>query len=286
MSTNQFFTANQLGSTSGLFDNGDGSFSHSDGNGNVTGFDAKISTVADNGDGSFDLMDDFGAVVTVALDDMWANMSPADQDAFIAALALSADAIAYDNSTSGSAATDVQAALDGLFSQMSGLSTDNITQNADGSYTHTAVDGSATTITFGADAVSFDDSTANLGESDVQGAIEVLDDRLDRSEKLRITSIITADTTLTGPGDRLAVVDTSGGPVTLTLTGFAEDDQVEITDGSGTPIGQPMANPLTINPGANTFIGLTAGQLAADPMTEGFGAFRVELVASDFKRRA
>src|SRR5690606_38423513 len=56
-----------------------------------------------------------------------------------------ADANAYDNTTSGLAATNVQAAIDELIGLAGGLS-DILVDNGDGTYTHTTVSGAVVTI--------------------------------------------------------------------------------------------------------------------------------------------
>src|SRR5690606_2278688 len=111
-----------------------------------------------------------------------------------------ADAIAYDNTTSGLAATNVQAAIDELIGLAGGLS-DILVDNGDGTYTHTTVSGAVvtidantvsvtvvdgvytfldgdnqiiTTIDTNADAIAYDNTTSGLAATNVQAAIDEL----------------------------------------------------------------------------------------------------------------
>src|SRR5690606_9641648 len=109
-----------------------------------------------------------------------------------------ADAIAYDNTTSGLIATNVQDAIDELVGLAGGLS-DILVDNGDGTYTHTTVAGDVvtidantvsvtvvdgvytfldgagntiTTIDTNADAIIYDNTNSGLTATDVQAALD------------------------------------------------------------------------------------------------------------------
>lgn len=124
----------------------------------------------------------------------------------------SADTITYDNTTSGLAATDVQAAIDeidstvdGQASQISGLITDTGNSYKIGDTVDTAIDGTDyipfydtsasakkriewNNVTTKATNVTYTD-TNNIGETDVQGAVDVVSERVTSPTNTAATAI-------------------------------------------------------------------------------------------------
>src|SRR5690606_33406772 len=113
---------------------------------------------------------------------------------------MNASNVAYDNTTSGLTATDVQTALDELANLANDL-TDELIDNGDGTYTHIAVDNTSvtfdtnrvnvtvsggvytfldgqgnpiTSIDTNANALPYDNTTSGLTATDVQAAIDEL----------------------------------------------------------------------------------------------------------------
>src|SRR5690606_12312266 len=113
-----------------LVDNGDGTYTHTTVAGDIITIDTNVVSVTVT-DGVYTFLDGAGNTIT--------------------SIDTNADAIAYDNATSGLVATDVQAALDELANLANNL-TDTLIDNGDGTFTHTAVDG--TIVTFDANVVS------------------------------------------------------------------------------------------------------------------------------------
>src|SRR5690606_17550812 len=160
-----------------LVDNTDGTVSLKAVDGTVLGIVDKTA-VTDNNDGTYIL--DTGNGIPVTID-------------------TNADELAFDNSTNGFISTNVQGALEEIQTNLDNT-TDVLKDNGDGTYTHTAVDGTPITIdanttdvsvvdgvyTFtdgtgtiittidtnvSADVVSLDNSKNNLVASNVQEAI-------------------------------------------------------------------------------------------------------------------
>src|SRR5690554_5815337 len=162
-----------------LVDNGDGTYTHTTVSGAVVTIDANTVSVTVV-DGVYTFLDGYNQIITT--------------------IDTNADAIAYDNTTSGLAATNVQAAIDELIGLAGGLS-DILVDNGDGTYTHTTVSGAVvtieantvsvtvvdgvytfldgdnqiiTTIDTNADAIAYDNTTSGVGATNVQAAIEEL----------------------------------------------------------------------------------------------------------------
>src|SRR5690606_14820497 len=161
-----------------LVDNNNGTVSLNAADGAVLGTVDKTE-VTDNSDGTFTL--DSGNGIPVTID-------------------TNADELAFDNSTNGFTSTNVQGALEEIQENLVNT-TDVLKDNGDGTYTHTAVDGTPITIdanttdvsvvdgvsTFtdgtgtiittldtnvSADVVSLDNTNNNLAASHVQEAID------------------------------------------------------------------------------------------------------------------
>src|SRR5690554_6418266 len=107
-----------------LVDNGDGTYTHTTVSGDAIIIDANTTTVTEL-DGVYTFVDGAGATITT--------------------IDTNATAIAYDNATSGLAATTVQEAIDAIVGLAGGLS-DDLVDNGDGTYTHTTVSGDAIII--------------------------------------------------------------------------------------------------------------------------------------------
>ncbi|QAA81263.1 hypothetical protein EI546_05765 [Aequorivita sp. H23M31] len=176
--------ANNLANTSDeLVDNGDGTYTHTAVDGTVVVIDANTTSVTVL-DGVYTFTDAAGNVITT--------------------IDTNADAIAFDNTVSGLTASDVQAAIDELANNLANTS-DELVDNGNGTYTHTAVDGTVviidanttsvtvldgvytftdaagnviTTIDTNADAIAFDNTVSGLTASDVQAAIDELANNL------------------------------------------------------------------------------------------------------------
>src|SRR5690554_6588781 len=162
-----------------LVDNGDGTYTHTTVSGDAIIIDANTVTVTVAG-GVYTFVDGAGATITT--------------------IDTNATAIAYDNATSGLAATTVQAAIDAIVGLAGGLS-DTLVDNLDGTYTHTTVSGDAiiidantvsvtvaggvytfvdgagatiTTIDSNATAIAYDNATSGLAAATVQEAIDAI----------------------------------------------------------------------------------------------------------------
>src|SRR5690554_776046 len=158
-----------------LVDNGDGTYTHTTVAGDTVTIDANTVSVTVV-DGVYTFLDGDNQIITT--------------------IDTNADAIAYDNTTSGLAATNVQAAIDELASL-----SDVLVDNGDGTYTHTTVSGAVvtidantvsvtvvdgvytfldgdnqiiTTIDTNADAIAYDNTTSGLAATNVQAAIDEL----------------------------------------------------------------------------------------------------------------
>jgi len=94
-----------------------------------------------------------------------------------------ASAISYDNATSGLTATDVQAAIDELEDEI-----DNITAPVDSVFGRT---GAVVAVAgdYDADQIDYDNTTSGLTATDVQAAIDELEDEIDNIPAAPVTSV-------------------------------------------------------------------------------------------------
>ncbi|RMB56372.1 hypothetical protein EAX61_14920, partial [Dokdonia sinensis] len=161
----------------GLTDNGDGTYTFTDGDGNTTTIeDTSISTLIDNGDGTYTYTDENGSVQTI---DTNASTNP------------------YDNTISGLNATNVQDAIDeingaagmvmivdngdgtylftdsmGATTLISDTSISTLIDNTDGTYTYTDETGVTTTIDTNALTNPYNNAVSGLIATNVQDAID------------------------------------------------------------------------------------------------------------------
>src|SRR5690625_2060469 len=127
-----------------LTDAGDGSYTFTNGDGNDIEFDVKTVDVSFNSTtNEYEFKDSNGVV--------------------IGSIDMNADNVAYDGTDSGLSADNVQDALDELASQ-----TDELVDNNDGTYTHTAVDGTVVTIDANTTSVSVVDGVYTFLDGDNQ----------------------------------------------------------------------------------------------------------------------
>src|SRR5690554_2688335 len=168
-------------SKSDLTDEGAGLFTFTNNDGSDVQFDVRsVEVVFDAASNSYNFLDAAGAV--------------------IASIDMNASNVAFDNTTSGLAATDVQTALDELANLANNL-TDELIDNGDGTYTHIAVDNTPitfdtnrvnvtvsggvytfldgqgnpiTSIDTNANALPYDNTTSGLTATDVQTALDEL----------------------------------------------------------------------------------------------------------------
>src|SRR5690554_5997426 len=253
--------------------------------------------LVDNGDGTYTHTTVSGAVVTIdantvsvtVVDGVYTFLDGDNQ--IITTIDTNADAIAYDNITSGLAATNVQAAIDELIGLAGGLS-DILVDNGDGTYTHTTVSGAVvtidantvdvtvvdgvytfldgagatiTTIDTNADAIAYDNATSGLTATNVQAALDELanlannltDELIDNGDGT-YTHIAVDNTPITFDTNRVNVT-VSGGVYTF-------------LDGQGNPITSIDTNANAL-PYDNTTSGLTATdvQTALDELATQIG---------------
>src|SRR5690554_3450948 len=168
-------------SKSDLTDEGAGLFTFTNNDGSDVQFDVRsVEVVFDAASNAYNFLDAAGAV--------------------IASIDMNASNVAFDNTTSGLAATDVQTALDELANLANNL-TDELIDNGDGTYTHIAVDNTPitfdtnrvnvtvsggvytfldgqgnpiTSIDTNANALPYDNTTSGLTATDVQTALDEL----------------------------------------------------------------------------------------------------------------
>ncbi|SKB97558.1 hypothetical protein SAMN05660903_03598, partial [Salegentibacter salinarum] len=184
-----------------ITDNGNGTFTHTAVDGTEVIFDANTTNLLDNGDGTYDLTNADGNTININTN---------------------ADSNAYDNTNSGLTAGNVQDALDEIQDNLDNTS-DILVDNTDGTYTHTAVDGTEviidanttsvsevdgvytftdgngdaiTSIDTNADAINFDNSTNGFTSDNVQAALEEVQASLDDTD----TGLENIDLTDNGDG--------------------------------------------------------------------------------------
>ncbi|MGV3763427.1 hypothetical protein, partial [Parapedobacter sp.] len=100
-----------------LVENGDGTFTHTAADGTVVTFDANTSTVTDNGDGTYTITNADGTTVTIDV--------------------------------AGDVLTELQDNTSAIYTEIQNIITagsDALVDNGDGTFTHTAADGTATTF--------------------------------------------------------------------------------------------------------------------------------------------
>src|SRR5699024_18719 len=100
-----------------LTDNGDGTFTYQDENGDDITFDANTTAFADSGDGTFTFTNDNGDTMTIDTN---------------------ADAIAFDDSSSNLGVDNVQDAIDALVDSNESGAGITLVDNGDGTVTLTA----------------------------------------------------------------------------------------------------------------------------------------------------
>ncbi|UGU16846.1 hypothetical protein LS482_02995 [Sinomicrobium kalidii] len=249
-----------------LVDNGNGTFTHTAADGTVVTFDANTTTLADNDDGTYTLTNADGTIVTVDTN---------------------AGTNSYDNTTSGLAATNVQDALDEIQNNLDNTS-DVLADNGDGTYTHTAVDGTEitidanttgvtvvdgvytftdgngdtiTTIDTDAGASGYDNTSSGLASDNVQGAIDEIVRNIDSGAGVALedngdgtVSLVADDGTVLGTVNKTAVTDNNDGTYTL-------------DSGNGTPV----------------TIDTNAGALAFDNSSNGFTSDNVQGALEEIK---
>ncbi|NJB38190.1 hypothetical protein HCO57_16435, partial [Croceivirga sp. JEA036] len=217
-----------------------------------------LSTVADNGDGTYTYTDEAGNTQTI---DTRASSNP------------------YDNTTSGLAATDVQAAIDEInaaagtvalvdngdgtyvFTDASGATTtisdtslSTVADNGDGTYTYTDEAGNTQTIDTRASSNPYDNTTSGLAATDVQAAIDEI-------------NAAAGTVALVDNGDGTYVfTDASGATTTISDTSLSTvadngDGTYTYTDEAGNT--QTIDTRASSNPYDNTTSGLAATDVQA-----------------------
>src|SRR5690606_10136645 len=183
-----------------LVDNGNGTVSLLSDDGTVLSTVDK-TIVADNGDGTYTLDSGNGAPVTIDTN---------------------ADALAFDNSTNGFTSTNVQEALEELKTQLDGT-TDALVDNLDGTYTHTAVDGTSVTIDANTTSVTvtdgvytFTDAGGNTITSiDTKAAASAYDNSVSGMTATNVQDAIDEIINNINSGAGVTLVDNADGTVSL-----------------------------------------------------------------------
>ncbi|RAV27759.1 beta strand repeat-containing protein, partial [Sinomicrobium soli] len=215
------------GTTDELVDNGNGTYTHTSVDGTVTTIDANTTSVTEL-DGVYTFTDAAGNTITT--------------------IDTNADALAFDNSSNGFTSDNVQDALEELKTQLDGT-TDELVDNGDGTYTHTSVDGTVTTIdanttsvtevdgvyTFtdaagntittidtNAGASGYDNTTSGLASNNVQDAIDEIVTNINNGAGVELvdngdgTVLLTAeDGTVLGTVDKSSLTDNGDGTYTF-----------------------------------------------------------------------
>ncbi len=223
--------------TDELEDNGDGTFTHTAVDGTVVTFDANTTSVMENADGSYTFTDGSGNPITT--------------------VETAASTNEYDNTNSGLASDNVQDALDEIQDNLDNT-TDELIDNNDGTFTHTAVDG--TVVTFDANTTSvmenadgsytftdgsgnpittvetaastneYDNTNSGLASDNVQDALDEIQDNLDNTTDELIDN---NDGTFTHTTVDGTVVTFDANTTSVTENA---DGSYTFTDGSGNPI--------------------------------------------------
>ncbi|QDH81130.1 hypothetical protein FKX85_19680 [Echinicola soli] len=246
------------GTTDELVDNGDGTFTHTAVDGTAVIIDANTTTVTDNGDGSYTFTDGSGTS--------------------LATVETSASTNGYDNTTSGLSSENVQDALDEIATELAGT-TDELVDNGDGTFTHTAVDGTAviidantTTVTDNGDGSytftdgsgtslatvetsastnGYDNTTSGLSSENVQDALdEIATELAGTTDEL----VDNGDGTFTHTAVDGTAVIIDANTTTVTDNG---DGSYTFTDGSGTSLATVETSAST-NGYDNTTSGLSS----------------------------
>src|SRR5690606_13673778 len=249
-----------------LVDNGNGTYTHTTVAGDIITIDANTVSVTVV-DGVYTFLDGAGNTIT--------------------AIDTNADAIAYDNATSGLAATTVQDAIDELIGLAGGIS-DILVDNGDGTYTHTTVSGAVividantvsvtvangvytfldaagntiTAIDTNADAIIYDNTTSGLTATDVQAALDELVDALANTTDVLVDNGDGTYTHTTVAGD-VVIIDAN------TVSVAVANGVYTFTDASGATLAVIDTNADAIAYD-NTNSGLTATdvQAALDELT-------------------
>src|SRR5690554_5743091 len=242
-----------------LVDNGDGTYTHTTVAGDIITIDANVVSVTVS-NGVYTFLDGAGTTITT--------------------IDTNAAAIAYDNSTSGLTATNVQAAIDEIVGLAGGLS-DTLVDNGDGTYTHTTVagdaitidanvvsvtvsngvytflDGAGTTITTidtNAAAIAYDNSTSGLAALTVQQAIDEIASVAGGLSDTLVDNVRSTYTHTTVAGDAITI---DANVVSVTVS----NGVYTFLDGAGTTI---------------TTIDTNAAAIAYDNSTSGLAALTVQ----------
>ncbi len=250
---------NAAAGTVALVDNGDGTYDFTDAGGTTTTIsDTSISTLVDNLDGTYTYTDEAGNPSTI---DTRAASNP------------------YDNTTSGLAANNVQAAIDeinaaagtvalvdngdgtydftdagGTTTTISDTSISTLVDNLDGTYTYTDEAGNPSTIDTRAASNPYDNTTSGLAANNVQAAIDEI-------------NAAAGTVSLVDNGDGTYDFTDAGG-TTTTISDTSISTLVDNLDGTYTYTDE-AGNPSTIdtraasNPYDNTTSGLAANNVQA-----------------------
>jgi hypothetical protein len=154
-------------------DNGNGTFTYTDEDGNATTFDSKIATVADNLDGTYTITDDFGTSVTI------------DTNNTVTTLVDNGDGSFTYTSEDGTITTFTE-------------TTSTLVDNTDGTYTYTDETGATQNIDTNASSNPYDGTTSGLSATDVQAAI---DEVVAGSSDDQTASEVNSDTPVDMDGD-------------------------------------------------------------------------------------
>src|SRR5690554_3277755 len=275
-----------------LVDNGDGTYTHTTVSGDAIIIDANTVSVTVAG-GVYTFVDGAGATITT--------------------IDTNATAIAYDNATSGLAATTVQEAIDAIVGLAGGLS-DDLVDNGDGTYTHTTVSGDAiiidantvsvtvaggvytfvdgagatiTTIDTNATAIAYDNATSGLAAATVQEAIDAIVGLAGGLSDDLVDNVDGTYTHTTVSGDAI-IIDAN--TVSVTVAGgvytFVDGAGATITtiDTNATAIAYDNATSglaaATVQEAIDAIVGL-AGGLSDDLVDNGDGTYTHTTVSGD-----
>ncbi|MGA9239130.1 MAG: hypothetical protein WBV75_08700, partial [Robiginitalea sp.] len=225
---------NAAAGTVSLTDNGNGTYDFTDASGTTTTIaDTSVSTLVDNGDGTYTYTDELGVSQTI---DTNASSNP------------------YDNTTSGLAASNVQAAVDELATNAA-ADTDQVVGNEYN--TNVLVNAGAVEVTDGGGTLSADLISTDLNNDIVAGT--------DGALYLNVASVTISETitNLTDNGDgTLTYVNESGASQTVN-----KSDITDNADGTYT---------FTNNDGSDVILDTRAASNFYDDTTSGLGVANVQ----------
>src|SRR5690606_10921010 len=161
-----------------LVDNGDGTFTHTAADGTVVTFDANTTAMVDNGDGTYTFTNANGDTITIdSVGDIINNF-----EEFVTNSPVTVDGTTYTS-------------VEEYFQTIVTSNSDALVDNGDGTFTHTAADG--TVVTFDANTTAMvDNPTRRSSDLNANGdtiTIDSVGDIINNFEEFVTNSPVTVD---------------------------------------------------------------------------------------------